>query len=300
MLPLNELAVFVAVVEAGSLSAAARRLGLSKAAVSDQLRRLEAGFGASLLNRTTRRLSLTEAGGACYRHAVRMVTEAEAAARSAALFHETPRGVLRISAPPTFAPMHIVPLLPALRARYPELAIELSLSAEVVDIIRERFDLAIRIGELADSRLVGRRLAVSRLIVCAAPDYLARRPAPATPEELAAHDCLEFSPLGWRGAWRLIGPGGASRTIAIRPVFVSDSGDAILAAALNGLGLTVLPNWMASAALNSGELVAVLPGWGGRPVPIHAVYAPGGQTMAKIRLFVDALAAAFKAAAWRR
>src|SRR5690606_3686314 len=111
----------------------------------------------------------------------RMVTEAEAAARSAALFHETPRGVLRISAPPTFAPMHIVPLLPALRARYPELAIELSLSAEAVDIIGERFDLAVRIGELADSRLVGRRLAVSRLIVCAAPDYLRRRAAPATP-----------------------------------------------------------------------------------------------------------------------
>lgn len=296
---MNELAVFVAVVDAGSLSAAARRLGTSKAAVSDQIRRLEAGLGASLLNRTTRRLALTEAGGACYRHAVRMVAEAEAAAASATQFHATPQGVLRVAAPPTFAPMHIVPVLPAFHARHPRLSVELHLSAEAVDIVKERFDLAVRIGELADSRLIARRLAVSRLVVCAAPAYLARRDAPRTPADLAEHDCLEFQPLGWRGAWRLAGPGAVSRTVPIRAVLISDSGDAILAAATAGLGLAALPNWMVASALKSGELVAVLPGWGSRPVPIHAVYAPGGQTVAKIRLFVDALAAAFKRAGWK-
>jgi DNA-binding transcriptional LysR family regulator len=299
MLPMNELAVFVAVVEAGSLSGAARRLGTSKAAVSDQVRRLEAALGASLLNRTTRRLSLTEAGRACYPHAVRMLAEAETAARSAAHFHDTPRGVLRVTAPPTFAPMYVVPILPAFRARNPELAVELDLSFGVVDIVKESFDLAIRIGELADSRLIARRLAVSRLVVCGSPDYLRRRAAPRTPDELADHDCLEFAPLGWRGAWRLVGPGGARRAVPIRSAFVSDSGDAILAAAMHGLGLAALPNWMVAPALKSGELAVILPGWGSRPVPIHAVYAPGGQTVAKVRLFVDTLAAAFRNAAWR-
>lgn len=295
---MNELAVFAAVVDAGSLSAAARRLGISKAAVSDHVRRLEERLGIRLLNRTTRRIALTEAGRACYRHSARMVAEAEAAAHSAALLHEERRGALRVAAPTTFAPMHIVPALPAFLAQHPQLSIELSLAAEAVDLIEGRFDLAIRIGSLPDSRLVARRLAVSRLIICGSRDYLQRRGTPLGIEDLGAHDVLEFTPLGWRGTWRLSGPDGARRRIPIAPVFASDAGEALLAAARDGIGLAALPNWMVAPALRAGALIHVLPGWGGQPVPIHAVHAGGGAA-AKVRLFVDHLAAHLARADWR-
>ena len=300
MVPAQELMVFAAVVEAGSLSAAARRLGLSKAAVSDQLRRLEAALGVRLVNRTTRRLSLTAAGEACHAHSRRMVAEAEAAARAASALHDEPRGVLRIAAPTTFAPLHIVPALPAFRARHRQLAVELSLSAAPVDLVAERFDLAIRIGRLPDSRLVARRLAVQRLIVCAAPAYLQRRGVPVQPGDLGDHDALEFTPLGWRGAWHLAGPDGRSRRIAIRPVLASDDGDVLLAAASAGMGLAVLPNWLVAPAVASGALVQALPGWGSQPVPIQAVHTGRRQMPAKTRLFLDHLAAHLAKAAWRQ
>lgn len=298
MLPMNELAVLAAVVDAGSLSAAARRLGLSKAAVSDQIKRLEERLGARLINRTTRRLSLTAAGEACYRHSRRMVAEAEAAARAATLLHAEPRGVLRVAAPTTFAPMHIVPALPAFQARHPRLSVELMLSADIVDLVKERFDVAIRIGALSDSRLIARRLAASHLIVCASAGYLRRRGVPLRIGDLADHDAIEFSPLGWRGSWRLVGPGGR-RTVATKPVFLSDSGEAVLAAANNGLGVAALPNWMVSDALERGTLVQILPGWGSQPVPIHAVHAGTRQVAAKVRLFIDHIARHLTQAAWR-
>lgn len=295
---MNELAVLAAVVDAGSLSAAARRLGLSKAAVSDQIKRLEERLGARLMNRTTRRLSLTAAGEACYRHSRRMVAEAEEAARAATLFHAEPRGVLRVAAPTTFAPMHIVPLLPAFQAQHPRLSVELMLSADIVDLVKERFDVAIRIGALADSRLIARRLAVSRLVVCASADYLSRHGVPLRIGDLADHPVIEFAPLGWRGRWRLAGPGGR-KTVATNPVFVSDSGEAVLAAATSGLGLAALPNWMVSAALERGTLVQILPGWGSQAVPIHAVHAGTRQVPAKVRLFIDHIARHLAQVAWR-
>lgn len=299
MVPLNELAVFVAVVEAGSLTAAARQLGMSKAAVSDQIKRLEAALDARLLNRTTRRLSLTQAGQACYAHAVRMVAEADAAARAASVFHGEPKGVLRLAAPTTFAPQHIVPSLPAFRSQNPHLSIDLRLSAESVDIIQERFDLAIRIGALPDSRLIAKRLAVSRIILCAAESYLRGRGMPLDAAELSRHDMLEFAPLGWRGRWRLVGTDGKSRTVAVTPVLVSDSGEALLAAAIAGLGVAALPNWMVASDLRAGGLTHVLPGWGGRGVPINAVYPSTIKAAAKVRLFIDHLARHLSAADWR-
>lgn len=299
MLPMNELATFVSVVEAGSLSAAARSLGTSKTTISDQVRRLEERLGSRLLNRTTRRIALTEAGRACYSHATRMVDAAQAAATAASLFHQQPRGALRITAPTTFAPLHVVPMLPDFLARNPQLTVDLSLSAATVDIIEAGIDLAIRIGVLVDSRLVARRLAVSRLIVCAAPAYLQRTGTPVTPDDLTGHAALGFVPLGWRGIWRLVGPDGRERRLPMPALLDSDDGDVLLSAAEAGLGLVAIPNWMAAGALRDGRLVQVLPGWGGRPVPIHAVHASGGQTPAKIRQFVDHLAAHLTRADWR-
>jgi DNA-binding transcriptional LysR family regulator len=289
MLPMNELAVFAAVVDAGSLSAAARALGLSKAAVSDQVKRLEERLGARLLTRTTRRVAPTEAGRACYVHCRRMVAEAEAAANSAALFHEQPRGLLRIAAPTTYAPLHIVPALTEFRAMHPQLTVELSLSAAPVDLVAERFDLAVRIGELPDSGLIARRIGVSRLLICAAPAHLSRTGRPAAVEDLADREALAFTPLKWGPNWRLIGPDRTHRNLRMRVVFSTDSGEALLGAALAGMGIALLPNWMAAAALARGELTQVLPEWGGRPVPIQIVHTAARQTPAKVRLFVEHL-----------
>ncbi|HEU4617390.1 MAG TPA: LysR family transcriptional regulator [Gammaproteobacteria bacterium] len=293
MLPLAELAVLVAVVEAGSLSGGARTLGTSKAAVSDQIRRLEDRLGARLLQRTTRRIALTEAGRACYAHSVKMVHEAEAAARSALLFHDQPRGTLRIAAPQTFAQLYVVPAVTEFLAAQPGLKVELAVSSEHVDIVAARMDVAVRIGELPDSRLVARRLTVARLVVCGAPQYLSTRGAPLAPADLRGHHTLEFAPLRWRGRWRLQGPDGRRNDVQLDPIFSSDSGEALLAAAVGGLGLAALPDWMAAPALTSGELIQVLPGWSGPLTPIRAVYAGGGGAPAKTRLFVDHLAGYF-------
>ncbi len=299
MLPLNELAVFVAVVEAGSLSAAARRLELSKAAVSDQIRRLEERLGVRLLNRTTRRLSLTEAGRGCLDHARAMVTAAEAASAAATELHREPRGLLRVAAPTTFAPRHLVPHLPAFLAAHPLLHLELSLSARAVDLLEEGFDLAIRIGRLPDSALTARPLASARLLFCAAPSYLERRGQPVAPAALPEHDLLGFTPLGRRGAWHLQGPGRASRTLDFEPLFASDDGEALLAATLAGLGIAALPDWMVAAEIGLGRLQRVLPDWNGPTMPITALHAAGRRPAAKIRTFLDFLVERLSGDDWR-
>lgn len=287
---LDDLALFATVVEAGSLSAAARRLRLSKAAVSDRLRRLEERLGARLLDRSTRRLSPTEAGRAAYDHARRMVEAGEAAARAAGSLHEEARGLLRIAAPTTFAPLHLAPLLPEFLAAHPDLRIELVLAPGASDLLAEGLDLAVRIGPLADSRLTARRLGRSRVLLTASPAYLARRGRPEAPTALPAHDLLAFTPLGRQGEWALKGPGRTTAAVAFQPRLACDDGETLLQAALAGLGIAALPDWMVAAPLAERRLETVLPGWGADPVPIHALHAGGRQPAAKIRRFVDCLA----------
>lgn len=290
---MNELATFVAVARAGSLSAGARALGLSKAAVSDQLRRLEQRLGARLMNRTTRRLSLTDAGTVCLGHGERMVQEAQAAAEAAAQLHGEPRGVLRVAAPTGLGQRRVVPAVAALQREYPSLKVELSLSAGAADLVAERFDLAVRIGSLPDSRLVARRLGMQQPAFCAAPDYLQRHGTPRTPEELAAHQILEFAPLGWRGHWRLSGRSRRQLNLQLAPAFLTDSDEALLSATRAGMGITALPEWLAGDDLASGRLVEVLPGWRTRAVPIQAVYREGAPLPAKTRVFLRHLVAQF-------
>lgn len=291
---MNEIATFVAVARAGSLSGGARALGLSKAAVSDQLRRLEAAFGAKLMQRTTRRLSLTDAGSQCLAHGERMVQEAQAAADAAARLHDEPRGVLRIAAPTGLGQRRVVPAIAALQREFPDLQVELSLSAATADLVAERFDLAIRIGDLPDSGLFARRLAVQQPTLYAAPDYLQRHHRPRTIEDLTAHRMLEFAPLGWRGQWQFTGPGRRLARLRLAPSFLTDSDEALLAAACAGMGVTALPGWLAETEVAAGRLVALLPAWRTRTVPIQAVHREGGRLPAKTRLFLRHLAAQFR------
>src|SRR5438128_6516625 len=200
--PLDGIAAFARVVDSGSFSAAAHRLGISKSAVSAHIARLEERLGVRLLHRTTRRLSLTEAGATYYRHCARIVAEAEAGEQAASALQREPRGTLRVSAPDTFGWMHVAPAIPTFLKSYPHLAIDIALSPAHVNLVDEKLDLAVRIGVLESSALVVRMVAPSRLVLCAAPAYLKTRGVPREPEELVKHNCLCTSLLPWGDEWR--------------------------------------------------------------------------------------------------
>jgi len=289
MLPFEELAAFAAVVDAGGFSAAARQLGQSKATISDQVKRLEQRLGARLLNRTTRRVAVTEAGAACHAHCVRMRHEAEAAARVAETLQAEPVVRLRSTAPQTFAPLHVAPVVASFAALYPRLDIELSVTPGRADLIGGGLDLAIRIGTLPDSRLVARRIGVTRQILVAAPAYLAREGRPQSSSDLHSHAALIFTPLTPNGEWSIADPNGRVKRVPVRARLASDAGEALLAAAVAGMGIAYVPDWMVHAELVSGALEVVLPGWGRPPQPIHAVHASAGQPPAKVRLFIEHL-----------
>jgi DNA-binding transcriptional LysR family regulator len=290
--PLAGLAAFARVVDSGSFSIAARRLKISKSAVSANVQRLERRLGVRLLNRTTRRLSVTEAGAAYYRHCARILAEAEAAEQAASALQREPRGTLRISAPDSFGWMHVAPAVPAFLKRYPDLSVDITLSPAHVNLVDEGLDLAIRIGVLEDSPLVVRKLAPSRLVVCATPAYLKERGTPRQPEELASHNCLCTNLLPWGDEWRLVGKHGEVR-VAVGGSFRSNTAEMLRAALLDGLGIAVLPSWAVSEPLRSGALRRVLSAWEPPASTIYAVYPDNRLMSMKVRAFVDHLARRF-------
>lgn len=289
---LDGIVAFARVVDSGSYSAAARRLKTSKSALSAHVQRLEERLGTRLLNRTTRRLSVTEAGAAYYRHCARILAEAEAAEQAATALQREPRGTLRISAPDTFGAMHVAPAIPLFLKHYPELSIDITLSPAHVDLVDEGLDLAIRIGVLADSSLIVRRLAPSRLVPCASPGYLEQHGTPREPREpreLAHHNCLCTGLLPWGDEWRFVGKDGEVR-VAVGGTFRSNSAEMLRAAALDGIGIALLPSWAVAEPLRSGALRRVLEPWQPPESSIYAVY-PGNRLMSmKVRAFVDHLA----------
>jgi DNA-binding transcriptional LysR family regulator len=295
--PLEGVAAFARVVEAGSFSAAARRLRISKSATSAHVQRLEERLGVRLLHRTTRRISLTEAGAAYYRHCARIVAEAESAEQAARALQREPRGMLSISAPDTFGPMHVAPAIPEFLARFPDLGIDISLSPRHVDLVQEGLDLAIRIGTLKDSPLVVRRLASSRFVLCAAPAYLKKRGVPRVPDDLLRHTCFGVSLLPWGDEWPLVSAKGNDKgkderehRIPARGVLRSNSAHILRSAALSGLGIALLPTWAVGDDLRSAALTRILPGCEPQPSAVYAVYPSNRLMSAKVRAFVDHLA----------
>ena len=290
--PLDGIAAFARVVDSGSFSAAARHLQISKSAVSAHVQRLEERLGVRLLNRTTRQISLTEAGAAYYRHCARILSEADAAEQAASALQREPRGTLHITAPDSFGWMHVAPAIPSFLERYPDLSVDIALSPRHVNLVEEGLDLAIRIGVLEDSPLVVRKLAPSRLILCAAPAYLRDHGTPREPGELARHNCLCISLAPWGDDWRLVGSGG-ERRIAVRGSFRSNNAEMLRAAALDGIGIALLPSWAAAEPLRTGALRRLLRAW---ELPVSTIYAvyPGNRLMsAKVRAFVEHLARRF-------
>ncbi|WP_455874776.1 LysR family transcriptional regulator [Rhizobium yanglingense] len=287
MTNLGDLEIFAKVVSTGSMSLAGRVLGFSPAVVSKRIKRLEDRLGTRLLQRTTRQISLTEAGKGFYDRVLGILAGLEEAeyyiSGRSALMH----GTLKISAPTSFGRMHIAPHLKAFMDAHPELAINLVLTDELSDIIGGGFDLAIRIAELTDSSLVARRLAPVRRLLCAAPSYLDMHGMPQNIDDLKNHRCL---PAHNNELWRLEGPGGA---MSLRPegMLVTNSSEVIRETVIAGLGIALRSTWDIGDELKSGNLVQVLPAYeGSRNVALSAVYPSRQFLPAKVRLFIDYLA----------
>lgn len=291
------MAVFARVVETKSFTEAARRLGMSKAAVSKQVSKLEERLGARLLNRTTRRLSLTEVGAAFYERCARIVAEAEDAELAVSRLNATPRGTLKIEAPVNFGMQYLAPLLPPFMLKHPELRVEMSFNDSFIDLIEEGCDLAVRIGQLPDSSLVARKLAETKSVICAAPAYWDRHGRPSDPAALAMHDCFAYSYLATGNEWRLQGPGGA---VAVRVTgsLAANNGDVLRQAAVAGLGVVAMPVFMVCDDLRSGRLEPVLCDWEPATRGIYAVYPHNRHLSAKVRAFIDHLVDALDPAPW--
>ena len=291
---LDDLAVFAAVARAEGFSAAARRLGVSKAMVSVAVARLERRLNVRLLQRSTRRLALTEAGAAALPHAERALLAARDAEEAASQLVTSPRGNLRVNAPMSFGLLHVVPALGAFALEYPEVHIDLVLDDRVLDLLEGGFDLGIRIGTLADSALIAQRIGVSRMLIAAHPDYLARRGIPKKPADLTRHDALIYSlsPTGAR--WKLT-RGARSETVRVRGPLRANSSLALHRALLQGLGLARIPNFIAADDLASGRLVRVLSGWQLPEQGIYALTLARDYLPAKTRVFIDFLRQRFSA-----
>lgn len=282
--------VFAEVVDAGSLSAAAQRLGVSKASVSRSVALLERSLGAQLLRRTTRRMSLTDVGEVFLARCQRLVEEVEEAEQSVGELQSEPRGTIRLAAPMSFGHREVAPRLPAFLARHPKLRIHLDLTDRFVDLVREKFDLAIRVSErLVESSLVQRRLCPLTLAVCAAPSYLHRRGTPREPEELRDHECLSYGPT--TTTWSF----SRGRRIEVSGVMTIDNGDALRQVALAGHGIVYLPTFLVADDLRTGRLVSILAQDLDAVGGAFAVYPESRHLSPKVRALIDALVASFEA-----
>jgi DNA-binding transcriptional LysR family regulator len=289
---LYEMSILARTVAAGSLSAAARELGVSTAVVSRKISALEARLGVRLLNRTTRRIALTDEGARYHEACLRILAEVDEADAAASARRVEPQGVLRISLPTSFGQKHIAPLIPRFAGIYPKVQLALSLSDRTVNVIEEGFDIAVRIAALEDSSLAARRLAPNRRVVCASPEYLRRHGTPQTPPDLTKHNCLtttDFSML-----WDFRDPGGRPGAVRVSGRYASDNWTVLRDWAVAGLGIALKSTWDVHRDLEDGLLVPLFPGYTfGGDVAIYAVYPHRRYLPAKTRVFIDFLAESF-------
>lgn len=285
----GDIETFLAVANGGSLAAAAKAMRLTPSAVSRSIARLEQRLGVTLMRRTTRSLALTTEGQA-YRERMSVLI-ADIASVEAGLGQEQqgPRGLLRINASPSIGTMGLLPILPHFTARYPDITVDLTLSDAIVDLVEERADVAIRIGPLRDTSLRAKKLGHSRMLLVASPDYLARRGAPRSPDDLDAHDCLRFSFRRSVDSW----PFRVGGRVVQRPVhgsFFGNSGEVVRQMAVAGGGIARHGHFHVAQDLKAGRLVEVLPDFNpGDGEDIHALYAPEDRAAARIRAFLDFL-----------
>jgi DNA-binding transcriptional LysR family regulator len=291
---LDAMNAFAKVVAAGSYAEAARRLGLTRSAVSKAVMELEQLLGARLLDRTTRRVAPTEAGRAYYERCVAILADVAETEIQISRLHDAPRGVLKVNAPMSFGIRYLGSAVADFMARYPDLKIELILNDRVIDPLEEGVDVTVRIGALADSSLIARRLAPARLVLAAAPAYLKRQGMPRTPEDLAAHQCLTYGHMAAAQRWTLQRDGVAI-AVPVNSRLCSNNGDVLREAALSGIGITNLPTFLIGPDIKAGRLRLVLADMLPAPLGIYALYAPNRYLAAKTRVFIDFLSQRFGA-----
>lgn len=291
---LRAFEVFAAVVGQGSFTRAADKLETSPANVTRYVNELEEMLGARLLNRTSRRLSLTETGKTLYDRALSIleeVAETEAIASSAAM---QPRGRLRINAPLSFGILHLAPLWPQFMARYPDIELDISLVDRLVDLVDEGFDLAVRISRGGSPTVISRKIATIRHFVCASPEYIARQGAPQTPDDVRNHPCIAYAYSASADEWRLLDGVGKLHTVPVTNIFHTNNGETACAAALAGLGLILQPTFLIGELLRQGRLVRLLPDYQTPEIDVLAVYPSRRYVSAKVRVMVDFLVEAFR------
>lgn len=297
MLDLQQVTTFLAVVRAGSFVSAADATGLSKAAVSRHVADLEQQLGVRLLHRTTRRLSLSEDGQRFHDRAIELVAAlAELEAETASSVGEA-TGLLRINAPLTFGNLHLAPLWPRFIAAHPNVSLDVTLNDRVVDLVEEGYDVAIRITNRLDPQLVGRRLASTRIVLCASPGYLATHGMPTHPSDLAGHQILAYSYWAAGDDWRFTGPDGEV-SVKVAPRIHTNSGDTCRAAALEGQGIVLQPDFLVGPDLKRGAIVELMPEYRSIELGVFAVYATRKHLPMKTRRLIDFLVEAFRVPIW--
>jgi DNA-binding transcriptional LysR family regulator len=293
----REMLAFAAVVDAGSFVGAADTLNTSKAAVSRHVNDLEQRLGVRLLNRTTRKLSLTDDGQNFLPQCKDILSAIEQAESQLSSHSAEASGMLRVSAPVTFGVLHLAELWGDFLQAHPKVTLDVSLSDRTVDLVEEGFDVAIRISASPHPTLIDRKLATTRVIVCATPTYLARHGTPTHPDELASHDIISYSYWSSRDEWTFEGP-QEEVSVRTRSRMYANNGDTCLAAALDHQGIILQPDFLVAGPLQRGELVPLLPGYLAPEIGIHAVYASRKQLPLKVRKLIDFLVEAFRHPAW--
>lgn len=282
--------VFCAVVESGSFAGASAKVGLSRAMATKHVMHLEEGLQARLLNRTTRTLSVTEAGAAYYIRASQILADLESAAQEVRSNAVEPRGTLRVNAPAAFATCHIAPHIPEFLDRYPAIGIDITLNDRFVDPIEEGYDLTIRITtDLPESTLIARRLAPCRFVVCGSPAYFSAHGEPRTPDDLVMHNCLAYSMTSRRNQWDFVCSQGTKHAVKVAGRVRSNSGDMLRATAISGSGIALMPTFIIGEDLQAGRLRAVLMDYRPLERTIYAVYPSRRHLSAKVRALVEFL-----------
>ncbi len=292
MQDLNDMLYFAEIVDRGSFAAAGRSLGLPKSKLSRRIGALEGRLGVRLLQRTTRKLSPTDAGERYHRHCVAVREQAEAAQETVAIAHSEPRGTIRVACPVTFAQSTIAHLIPVFLARHPQVRIEMQVANRVVDLVQEGIDVALRVRPSLDdsASLVVKKLGMSHSLLVATAGQLERQGRPQTFDDLHRLSTVAMSAVDGRAAWRLVGPDRREHELQHRPVYTADDLLSLKCAVLQGTGMCVLPDYMCGAELQDGRLESVLPGWEPAPWIMHAVFPSRRGLVPAVRRFLDFLA----------
>ena len=289
----EDLQAFVSVVEAGSFTAAADRLGIAKSAVSRRVSALEERLGVQLLRRTTRRLNVTATGQSFYEHGARILADLDEAESAVVQEHGELRGHLRVALPLSFGLRHMCKPIADFSRMHPRVTFDLDLNDRRIDLVAEGVDLAVRIGRLADSTLIARRLFDARTVVCGSPGYLQQHGVPKTPEDLADHNCLVYANLPDPGRWICTDAAGERHSVEVNVTMTASSGDFLCAAAAEGLGLALQPTFIAGDAISRGELEPLLTDYEWPVSPAYAIYPPTRHLSYRVREFIDFLADRF-------